>query len=791
MIRRPGESATAIVVLALGIGLAGTGWAVVWGTYLRPVPVPDSDRLVRVSLEDPEDYDGHATIGYDVFRALHDDLAELESLDRLEAWTPLAFDVSGLPGPSVKARGTSATHGLLDLTGAAPLQGRFLTAYEVATEARVVVASEEFWRENLAAAPLAAGSVTLRINGNMYRVVGVLPAGVQFPYRQDLWLPARAEYMGAEWMEVIARLGDGVSLETAREELAAAVAHLPAARNDGEARDVSVEPLRDTFFDDRMRSGVVAAAAAALGILLLACANVANLLLARGLRRRREMAVRTSLGARRRQLVAQLLLETSLLAAVGGIVGLAFCRLGIHLWNLYTAGIGMPYWVAVEIDPQVLAAITMFVLASSVVAGLFPAWRQSSASVSAGAVRDQHVRTRADAWLVVMQVAGSVAILATCAVLVRTVERLEAGREYLLRSDVVIAQLSLRDDTVDRSVERYPIWDRILRRVASEPDVRRVAMVSSLPEDGAGYDGRAETPDGRTLDIRYGVSSPGAFDLVGARVLAGRDFAVLDHMESEKVALVDEDLARDLFPGLPLDQVVGRSLRAGHKSENFPKFPMRTIVGVVSDLGAGAEAEGVGASKDPVPQAFLPLSQMNMPGGDLVLEIGAGSASIAHRLALAVEEVAPGHPLYEVQTLREILDRRTRVESSARAAFSVLAVVALALAAAGLYGVLAVQVGRRRQELAVRTALGATPGDLLRRVLGSGLSLVALGCAAGLFLAYGSTQAVQSLLHGAEPWDPIALTAAVCVLMAAGLVASWIPARRAASIEPASALRED
>ena len=318
-----------------------------------------------------------------------------------------------------------------------------------------------------------------------------------------------------------------------------------------------------------------------------------------------------------------------------------------------------------------------------------------------------------------------------------------------------------------------------------------VALASHLPEDAAGWAGRAAADDGRQVDAAYGVATPGLAQALGLRVLAGRDFDASDRTDGDRVAWIDDDLATAVFPDVAPQDIVGRTIRFGQAGPRFDELPERRIIGVVTDLGPGAVSDAAaGASGSSLPQAFLPLTQTTMTGGTLVFRMRRGATPSLERLAAAVERAAPGHPLNRLQPLSQHLDDELIAESSARTAFTVLSFVALTLAAAGLYGVLAVSVGRRGRELAVRTALGATPGDLLRRVLGSGLTLVAAGSLAGLFLAYLSTRAVRSLLHGAAPWDPVSLAASVAILVAAGLVASWIPARRASRVQPSSAMRD-
>lgn len=790
MIRRPAESATAIVVLALGIGLAATGWAVVWGTYLRPVPVPDGGQLVRVAVVDSRQSDGLSTLGFDAFRLLQQEQGGLRNLDRLEAWTALGYDVSGLPGPPVRVPGAAVTAGLLRLTGVEPIEGRLLDEQDEMSGAQVAVVSEDFWRQSLNAEPVAAGDLSFVVYGLSYTVVGVLPSGLRFPYGQDLWMPARDDDLGYHWMQVLARLPEGTEPTAAAAEIEATLAHLPLegdATVDGRRR-IAVEPLRDTYHDDGIRTAILAAAGASVGILLLACANVANLLLARGLQRRREMAVRASLGARKNQLVGQLLAETSVLAMTGGLGGLLLCRVGIHFWHMYSADIGTPYWSAVRIDSQVLWMVAGLVTLSCFAAGLFPAWRQAGDEAPAATAGGHETgRRNADRWLVAAQVAVSVALLATCTVFVRTVERLESVRDHLRRPNVFTANLSIYDRS-GLDVPAHETWSDVLHEVTALPEVARAAVASHLPEDAAGWPGRAAASAGAQIEASYSVASPGLFGALGIGVLAGREFDETDLSDGDPVALIDRDLATAAFPDTPLQNVVGRKIRFGEAGPNFHEFPARTIVGVVSDLGPGTFEIGAPSA---TPQALLPNSQTTMTGGLLVLEMRAASPEVSQRLALAVQRAAPGHPLNRLEPLSQRLDDALTAQSSARDAFSALSVVALALAAAGLYGVLAVSVGRRRRELAVRTALGATPGDLLRRVLGSGLIMLAFGGTAGLVLAYATTRTVGSLLHGIEPWDPAALAIAVSVLLATGLAASWIPARRAATVQPAAALREE
>lgn len=778
-LRRPGESATIVVVLGLGIGLAATAWAVVWGTYLRSLPFPGADRLVRIAVEGETADAAVQSVPWEIYR----ELGEVPGLESHGIWLPFSFDLSGLDGPARKLPGAHVSASILPMSGIAPIRGRFFTAEEEKAGQRLALLRE-------GSVPGIDLGDTFRLYGEVYSVVGVMPADFRFPFSQHVWVPLRGDSAGGyDWRQVLARADGRLSssrlaaLEAVLDTRFAALASPTTGDGSDDATGPPrsrVTPFATAYHSEEMKTGHVAATIGAALLLFLACANAAHLLLARGLRRRREMAVRISLGASRGELLRQLLVETLVLALAGGGLAALVTRWGTHLYRADMPQLG-PRWVRVEVTPEVVLVIVGLALLTTLLAGLAPAWRAARTDPRMDLAGGRsHGRSRGESLLVILQLAGSVALLAATGLLVRTVADLEERHATLERADVVTARYSMIGVTDDRLRD----WQRLRRELEAMPEVASAAVAYHLPPDPeSGWALDTEVLGEETsLESRIILVSPGTFETLGQSIVAGRDLRPSDGApDAPHAALVDTRMAERLR-SLGVEPLGARLVPSGRLGQSESGHEIRHVVGVVPAFG-----------DDWTPRVYVSLDKSQVDIGHLLVRLHAPASAFpgfAENLAEAVHRAVPGAPIQRVRTLEQVVDDRLATRTSARRAFLVLGGVALALAAVGLYGILAVGVGRRRHEIGIRAALGAEPGEIVRLVVRSGLVLVAVGAAAGVLVAVWLGRSLEALLHGVEPWDPASLGAAVGVLLLVALAASWIPARRAARIDPASVLRE-
>jgi len=795
--REPGFAIVAVLTLALGIGINTAVFSVVDTVLLRKPPYADPDRLVALRQNFPKQ--GDLVIGCSPADFL-------DYRDRNRAFSSVAgfedavYDLTGAGAEPVRVQAQRVTYNLFSTLGVAPLSGRLFSAAEDQPGGpRVALVSYEFWRRHFGGMPNAVGA-TIRLNEEPYTVIGVMPAGFEFPFTAAsvgeppaLWAPIaftarRIEDRAAEFpVHVVARLRPGVSLAQAAADVTRVADAFQQEHLDiytGNLRLQANLDLLGTREASRARPVLLALAGAVIFVLLTACANVMNLLMARAAARQREMAVRSALGASSGRLVAQLLTEGVLLAACGAALGCALAqailRLVSTLWPSFVAGLPQ-----VRIDPTALG----FTLAVSVLTGLlcglapaFPSIRTDiGASLKqAGRQTASHVSHRVRAALVIFEAASAVVLLIGAGLLIHSL--LEVLREPpgFSPRGVLIARTTFNrrrypSDEIRREAER-----RMTERLAALPGVAAVALTTHIPlADDRQIGFRLEGEDvhaSRWAD--NALVSGDYFSAMGIPLLRGRSFTSADTPQAPTAAIVNESMARRFWPH---GDAVGKRMVWGGR--------LLTVVGVAADVHIIALDAAVN------PTVYNSVYQVQSGATSsavfIVRSRGGDPASLAPAVREAIWSVDRGVPVFDIRTMDQIVSRSLTTRQFAVALLSAFAVLALALAVTGLYGVLSYAVHQRTAELGVRFALGATPGEVVRLVLGEGLRLTAIGVVAGALLGAAAARAMSSLLFGIRSFDLASFTVAAAVLMAVALLASYIPARRASRVDPMVALRNE
>jgi predicted permease len=784
----PGFSVMALTTLALGIGAAVAIFTVVDGVMLRPLPYAEPDRLVE------------ALPGQNANIALADAVADgapsLAATTGLSLWS-LTLTGRGEPA-AVSAQFVDA--GFFSVFGVAPALGRPFTAGERdPSRSDVVLLSHGFWQRRFGGDPSVIGRrIQLDGSGHRYRtVIGVMPRGFVPPLIRsgrdvDVWAPlsvapGRTIATDSTWYVnwIVGRLRAGATVERAAEEVRTTMARLQAeysALIDADApRAAGAMRLLDSLVGD-VRGPLWMLLSCVGLILLLACANLANLLLARGERRRQEFAVRAALGASRGRLILGQLLESGVIALLGGAAGVAAAQAILAVVDVSGAS-GLPRSAQLGIDLRVLAFAVAVSAASVVGFALLPAIRGTAGDlrVHLGSGARSPGRTRVGRRmgfaLVAAEVALAMVIVTGAALLIGSLRSLRAVDPGLEVDRVLAARLEPPAQAYGggRAVAFY---DELLERLRALPGVEAAGAIQLLPLTYGNWafpylaQGHAPEAGGRLPSANFRVVTPGYFRSVGMRVLAGRDVEAGDRAGGPQVALINEAMARLLWPG---EDAVGKEIRL------FGSQPL-TVIGVVADVRQHTLRE---AGR---PEIYMPLPQFPVAGMVVMVRAAGDPALLARPVRAAIHEVRDDVPIEDLQPLSAVMDASLVRERFFTAVLGFFGVLALSLGAVGVYGVMAYAVGARRGEFSLRMALGATAGGVVRSALAGGLAPLAVGLGVGVIGAWGTTRLLAGVLFGVGPMDPGAIGMAALVLVVVAAVAVWVPARRAGRAEPARVL---
>jgi predicted permease len=795
LVRRPGFTLVAVLTLALGIGANAAIFSAVDAVLLRPLPYPEPDGLVMVWAHDGDTPDGQGWMS----RPDVDDIRGLESVESITGYGTTSITLTGGDRPEVVSGGRT-TGALLRTFGLSPVLGRDLGPGDVGPDApREAVIGHDFWMERYGGRRDVVGS-TLEISERSYEIVGVAPAGFDFPSGARVWVGDRNSGSegcgrGCHTLRAVARLAGTDTSDRAQDELDALATSLAEAYPDSNFdKWFRTEGLAD-YVVGGVRSGLWILLGAVALVLLIACANVANLLLVRASARRNEVAVRAALGAGRGRLVRQVLTESLLLALLGSAAGLMLARFGLAGLKGLAAGT-VPRIEGAGVDATVLGFTAVVAVLVALLFGLGPALKVAGSPVveglGGGGVRGASRREgRSRSVLLAVEVGLSLVLLVGAGLLLRSFQELYAVDLGYDTREVVRFQVVLPEARYGDLGTVAAFYRTMEERLAAVPGVESVGSAFGSPL-GNGQatgqvivDGRPEPPPGQELHASLDAVTPGYLRTLRIPLLRGRPVQATDVAGTPPVAVVNEAFVRHVFPDEdPLGKRVHVTVGFGLDEYEGDNQPMWEIVGVVSD------ARSRGPRADPVPEIFVPQAQYGPDFLDVHVRGAPGATGLVTAARDVLASLDPNVPMRRVETLDEAVAEQaaaTRFYLTLVALFAGLAVV---LAAVGLYGVVAYLVSRRTREIGIRMALGARSREIGRLVVAQGLRPAGWGAAAGLVVALVGGRLVESVLFGVEPTDPGVLVGVTVLLLVIVVAASLIPARRAARVDPSNALRE-
>jgi predicted permease len=788
--KRPGFTAAAVFTLALGIGANTAIFSVVNAVLVRPLPYKDADRLVMLwSTKPQEGWRGQASpLDFVTWRK------ESRSFKSMAAMRPGSAILTGRGEPTELLRG-SISAGFFETLGIAPQLGRTFAAAEYGSGAeRVALIGNGLWQERFGSDPSVIGQ-SIRLNDEIFTVVGVMPDALQFPIDGfKIWLPLELNESQPDdrhFLSVVGRLKDNKAVAEAQADVATIAGRLEKEFPQSHAgHGAAVVPLRESF-TATMRPALAVLSGAVGMVLLIACGNVASLLLARASARRRELALRLALGSTRWRLTRIMLVESVLLALVGGGLGVALASWGVQLLlaNLPT-DLPVPSYVkTIAVDNRVLGFTLILSVMTGVLSGILPALRASSIDPNA-ALKEAGTTTTAGlqqsrlrAALVVAELGLTLILLVAAGLLMQNAVRLQWTDPGLRPDHVLVMDVALPAAKYRGPQQRAAFYQETLERVRGLPGVRHVGVVNDLPLRGwTSFDftieGRPAPPPGEVPEALERVVSPDYFRAMGIPVQKGRAFTEGEGLGTIPVVMVNEALVQRYFPG---ENPVGHRIRPGRPDE--PGAPWYTIVGVVGNV------RHLGVDAAPRPEIYNLHAQNPWPAMTLVVRTESDPVALAAAIKQRIWTVDPYQPISGVARMTQVLSDSLWQSRILTYIQGIFAVMALIMATVGLYGVVSQSVTLRRHEFGVRLAVGAEPVQILRLVLNQGLRLILIGLGMGLLGAIALTRSLTALLHDVRPTDPWTFAIVSLLLAGVALTACWLPARRAGKVDPMEALR--
>ena len=792
--RTPGFAIAGILILGLGVGVNSAIFTLVDTVVLRPLPFADADRIMRLWHTPPQAlFPGAPTFPLSPANFI-DWEAQNQTLERMAIYRTGRQTLTGQGEPDAVFV-VRASADFLPILGLAPTRGHgFTKEDDNAGGPRTALLSEKFFRSRFGGDPSIIGR-TITLNRVAYEVIGIVPDAPTFVDRAQVWIPLawtpkdRAIRSNHNY-RAIAKLKSGISVERAQADLMAVSARLAVQYpDDNKDWGALVTPLRDDFIGDARSSLLLLLGAVAL-VLLIACANLANLMLVRTHGRARELAVRTALGASRLRVIQQLLTEGLVLGIGGGIAGLAGGAFGVRV--LTTAlGTALPRAGEVRVDGRVLAFTTAIAIVTGLLAAFAPAWkltsRRAGEALKAGPSRgnsssgDGRLRNL----LVVSEVALALMLLIGAGLLMRSLAGLRAVDPGFDSKNVLTATVAIPEAKYSTEVLRNLFFARALEGVRTVPGVESAAWVDSVPLQGGSsqyvqVEGQAPMKESEMPVVAVRLPSPGYLRTLRIRLLAGRDFTDADTLGAPRVILISERTAGRFWPGQnPLGKHITLTMMTKEPAE---------VVGVVGEVKTGALEAGDSDSETAV---YAPAAQFAFNGATLVVRTAAEPTSVTHSVIGAIRAIDPEQPVLDIATMDEVVEEALGQRPFAMQLLMSFAILAVVLAAVGIYSVLAYTVRQRVREIGIRMALGAPVGGVLRMVVVDGLKPTLIGVGAGLLLSALLARLMTTLLYGVSEYDTRTFGIVAVVMLAVGLIATLIPAFRATRVDPIATLKAE
>jgi len=792
LVKTPGFTAIAVLAVALGIGGSTTMFSAINALLLRPMPyIQDQERLVSISeffAKNPEHNNGTAFPDY------RDWKKQVTTLEGLGAITEATFIISGGDKPE-RYLGGQISADTFSFLGVQPILGRLFRPDEDELNAPpVALIGYQVWQEHFAGDRGVVGKI-IPINGKQVTVIGVMPKGWRFPEICDIWMPLQIDEKenprGNFFLDCIGKVKKGVSIEQARAELEAITARIATQYPD---TNTGVGVHVTSFREENVRNFktlTLLVMGAVLFVHLIACANVANLLLARGATRAKEIGIRLALGASRRQIIRQLLAESLVLGMIGSAIGLLFAVWGVDLM-LTALPNEVPYWIQFDFDWRVFSFALGIGALSSVLFGLVPALQASSPKLvdalkeggrtGAGGVKGQRMRNS----LVVAEVALALVLLIGAGLMMRSFMYLQKTDIGMDPSRTLTFRVGLPDAQFPELETARRFFAQLIPKLANLPGVESAGATTSLPAAGnigiSAFILEGE-PEPKQLQDAHNMRqlnvTPGFLQTAHIPLLRGRDFTDADTKDAPRVVMIDEDGARAWFPN---QDPIGRQLRLLDKAGEPPKWS--TVVGIVRPVVYERLT-----NRRPIPAAYFPADQVLTRFMSVMVRTKTDPAKFSNLVRNTVLAVNKDLPIYRVLTMEEVVAQSFWDRRFFSTLFTIFAGLALFLASLGLYGVMAYSVRQRTQEIGVRMALGAQTGDVLRLVTGQGLRLVITGLVIGFVSAFFLAKLLAGSLHGISAHDPPSFAIVPAILFIVGLAACYLPARAAMRLDPMEALR--
>jgi putative ABC transport system permease protein len=790
--RSPGFTAAVVAVLAVGIGVNSAMFSLIDAVLLRPLPFHHPEELVML-WEHPPGY-AHNSVSPLNFADWSEQNHTFSSLAAISGGTKTLLGADGNPE---RIPGQAVTVSFFDVLGVKPLAGRMFTPDDARQQSKVVVISEALWRSRFGSDPALIGK-TLMLDDEGYTVIGIAPAEFQVIYASSMWTPyyprRSPEQRRMHYLLVIGRIKPGMNLAQVRadmERVASNVALISPETNAGWS--ATVEPLREALVGHDLRLTSLVLGGAVGFVLLIACANVANLLLARGAGRRREMAVRLSLGATRLRIVTQLLTESLSLSALGGLAGIAIAWTIIRAAPSFLPRGTLPAGMFLAFNGRMLAMAVAIALTTGLLFGLAPAWQGARVSLfdalRAGGLTLTGGSARFRSVLAAGEVAVSMALIVGAGLLLRTLGALDNQDPGFHANRVLTMSVSLPRTHFPTPQSDLRFYQAVQREIAALPGVRSVGWGTSLPLDGwdigqgfeiTGHPARSEADQPAA---HYQMVSEDYFKTLGIEVLRGRGFTERDTAGSTPVCVVNEEMVRRYFPD---KDPVGATLTVQAMDMAGPKPVLREVVGVIKQV----KVQGLGERENAL-EIYVPLAQNNWSFSSLAVATGGDPAALAPAVKRAIATVDKHQPVTRVRTMQEVAAEsvaQPRFRAELLASFALWSVL---LAAFGVFSVLAFSVSQRAREFGIRMAVGANAGDVLRLVIKGGLVITTAGVGIGLVASLLLTRLLGSLLYGVKPIDPVTFVAAPALMVLVALAACVTPALRASRVNPVTVLRQE
>ncbi len=794
LLNSPGLTIIAVLALTLGIGLTTTMFSIVYGAMIKGLPYPDGDRVVILQRSNPVRGIQNSSLpiqDYIDFRQ-----TQRSSTD-LAAVTSGTIFVSG-DEKAERFDGSWITANTFDLIGVRPILGRnFRPGEDTPQGEKVAIIAYSTWKERYSGDANIVGK-NIRVNGVPTVVVGVMPEGFAFPNNDKIWIPQQTDPLAAPrdqgpFLQVIGKLKPGVTMDAANVDMATIAKRLAASYpQTNEGFTVSVQPFIDNYLGKEPKQLLYTMLGAVFFVLLIACANVANLLLDRAAHRTKEVGIRTALGASRSAVVRQFLAEALALSAAATLLGIGVARFGIDLFNraVMTQAQSVPFFIDIRLHPQVLGFTIAVAVLTTLIAGAIPAIQSSRADINE-ILKDESRGAssfrigRMSRALVIFEIALSCGLLVAAGLMIKSVAKMRDMDPGFVGKNVLAARVGFPVAYTD-TIAQWQFFDQVLERVSGLPGVQSASISAGLPAARQGFGGTSFAIEGQTYvkdkdfpNSRNTTVTPAFFNTLSIPTLQGRSFSGEDRAGSLPVAVVNKAFVDKFYKN---GDVIGRRVRLGNSKS---KQPWLTIVGIVGNVFTGDRQNPM------APTVFTPFAQARVNFVWVMAKTAGPPLSLSQDLRETVASVNSDIPLYWVQTVDDAAAQSLWFIRVFGTMFMIFGFVALFLASVGLYAVMSFSVSRRTREVGIRMALGARGRDVIGMVFGQGAWQLGIGVAAGLALAAAIAQLMTVVLFQVEPRDPAIFGGVAAVLVLVGLLACLIPARRATLVDPLVALHSD